>query len=213
MDVNVHPAKREVRFRDPNGVREAVVRCIQQTLENARADWQEKFRAPIRPGPAAAVSAKAAPDLSLRSEVTAPEATHRELPHFGAVAGVADPGRAPSEIVGQAPRLPDTPFDSADRRGCPTTTARSRQTCSAAIPDHRRTQQAVCPDGKCERPCSGGSTRRARAGPVRRIAAQNGTAGRAHAKVASAANIRRAAARRRLDRAQSVGPAKDGNRN
>src|SRR5439155_24175783 len=83
VDVNVHPAKREVRFRDPKGVREAVVRWIQQTLEHARAGWQEKFSAPVGRGPAAAVSAETAPDLSLRSEVTSPEATHRELPHLG----------------------------------------------------------------------------------------------------------------------------------
>ena len=46
VDVNVHPAKREVRFRDPAGVREAIVDSIQRTLESGRRDWQEKFRGP-----------------------------------------------------------------------------------------------------------------------------------------------------------------------
>src|SRR5213079_2360909 len=115
VDVNAHPAKREVRFHDPNGVRETIVRCIQQTLETARAGWQEKFRAPVRPS--TAVPAKPAPDLTLRPEVSASQYTHRELPHLGTTAsGGVDSMRTPGpEIVGQAHRLPRPDPGSANK--------------------------------------------------------------------------------------------------
>jgi len=119
VDVNVHPAKREVRFRDPSGVREAIVRCIQQTLQGGRAEWQEKFRAPV--SSQATVAGKAAPDLTLRPEVSVPEESHRELPHFtpgatyhvlagATVAGGVDRGETvqPDKTPGRAPSKRDS---------------------------------------------------------------------------------------------------------
>ena len=119
VDVNVHPAKREVRFRDPRGVREEIVRCIQQILQGRRAEWQEKFRAPI--SSQTAVAGKATPDLTLRPEVSAPEESHRELPHLTpvtthpvtvgvAVAGGVDPGETvqPDKTPGRVPAKRDS---------------------------------------------------------------------------------------------------------
>lgn len=57
VDVNVHPAKREVRFRNPSEVRDAVVSAIRKAVESDRQSWTRQFR----PSAAAPIDAASLP--------------------------------------------------------------------------------------------------------------------------------------------------------
>ncbi|MBV8101716.1 MAG: DNA mismatch repair protein MutL, partial [Verrucomicrobia bacterium] len=46
VDVNVHPAKREVRFRNPDVIRQVLAETVRKTLDSDRGNWSRAFASP-----------------------------------------------------------------------------------------------------------------------------------------------------------------------
>jgi len=98
VDCNVHPAKREVRFRHGAGVREAVRTAIEDALREARSEWMRPLQRHV------------AAQLTPRMEPTTPHlprASHQ--PEF-----VPQPPEArPAQLVSAHPTEPTSEAETA----------------------------------------------------------------------------------------------------
>jgi DNA mismatch repair protein MutL len=97
VDVNVHPAKREVRFRSPSDIRDAVAGAVRAALESDRTRWSAAFRADAGAPAHAPAQATPAPSphptlplLGTETRRIIPPATAPQVPSAG-VAPTAAP--------------------------------------------------------------------------------------------------------------------------
>ena len=118
VDVNVHPAKREVRFRDPARIRESIVEAVQRTLESGRVDWQRKFSAPAQIIGATTSATTVPGDVPPhRSPPSTPEISAQSLPRQS---DVIEALRAAAPEQSSLPQsLPEGRADSLNRPQMP----------------------------------------------------------------------------------------------
>jgi len=78
VDVNVHPSKREVRFRDPAFLRETVVESVRKAIEAGRGGWSQTLRASAKPPEPSAQSGAPRTETAFPIETTPPLIDEKE---------------------------------------------------------------------------------------------------------------------------------------
>ncbi|HBJ83046.1 MAG TPA: DNA mismatch repair endonuclease MutL [Verrucomicrobiales bacterium] len=114
FDVNVHPAKKEVRFHDGNGVRDAIARSVSRTLENA-SKLHTGHAPAARPLPVASPSPviPTSRQEEMEMPVTPSAAPLRQMPAPATPRPVLEPSPSrPIEPVSAPEATPPKPIES-----------------------------------------------------------------------------------------------------